>query len=81
MENKQAERGTGRLNPSRENKFSGTYGDRGIFVFPVQLTTSRIGNLTQLIHTLLYVMTIHTVWTVTFLNNKYIMWDRFHLAL
>ena len=41
-------------------KFSGTHGDRGIFIFPVQLTTSRIGNLTRLIHTLLYVMTIHT---------------------
>ena len=50
----------GRLNPSRETKFSGTHGDRGMFVFPVQLTTSRIGNLTRLIHTLLYVMTIHT---------------------
>ena len=37
-----------------------TYGDRGIFIFPVQLTTSRIGNLTRLIHTLLYGMTIHT---------------------
>ena len=34
--------------------------DRGMFIFPVQLTTSRIGNLTRLIHTLLYVMTIHT---------------------
>ena len=42
-----------RLNPSRETKFSGTYGERGIFIFPVQLTTSRIGNLTRLIHTLL----------------------------
>ena len=31
-----------------------------MFIFPVQLTTSRIGNLTWLIHTLLYVMTIHT---------------------
>ena len=31
-----------------------------MFIFPVQLTTSRIGNLTRLIHTLLYVMTIHT---------------------
>ena len=41
-------------------KFSRTYGGRGIFIFPVQLTTSRIGNLTRLIHTLLYVMTIHT---------------------
>ena len=50
----------GRLNPSRETKFSGTHGDRGMFIFPVQLTTSRIGNLTRLIHTLLYVMTIHT---------------------
>ena len=29
-------------------------------MFPVQLTTSRIGNFTRLIHTLLYVMTIHT---------------------
>ena len=49
---------TGRLNPSRETKFSGTHMDRGIFIFPIQLTTSRIGNLTRLIHTLLYVMTI-----------------------
>ena len=47
------------MNPSRETKFSGAYGDRGIFIFPVQLTTSRIGNLTRLIHTLLYVMTIY----------------------
>ena len=36
------------------------HGDRGMFISPVQLTTSRIGNLTRLIHTLLYVMTIHT---------------------
>ena len=43
-----------------DTNFSGTYGDRGIFIFPVQLTTSRIGNLTRLTHTLLYVMTIHT---------------------
>ena len=34
-------------------------GQRNV-IFPVQLTTSRIGNLTRLIHTLLYVMTIHT---------------------
>ena len=33
---------------------------QGNIHFPVQLTTSRIGNLTRLIHTLLYVMTIHT---------------------
>ena len=60
MENEQADAKTGRLNLSRETKFLGTYRDRGIFIFPVQLTTSRIGNLTRLIHTLLYVMTIHT---------------------
>ena len=47
-------------NPSRETKFSGANRDREIFLFPVQLTTSRIGNLTRLILLLLYVMTIHT---------------------
>ena len=50
----------GRPNTSRETKFSGSNRDRNIFIFPVQLTTSRIGSLTRLIHTLLYVMTIHT---------------------
>ena len=29
------------------------YADREIFIFPVELTTSRIGNLTRLIHTVL----------------------------
>ena len=33
---------------------------QGNVIFPVQLTTSRIGNLTRLIHTMLYVTTIHT---------------------
>ena len=36
-------------NSSRETKFSGTHGDREILCFSVQLTTSRIGNLTRLI--------------------------------
>ena len=45
-------------NPSREAKFSGGNEDREIIIFPFQLTTSRIGNLTRLIYTLLYVMTI-----------------------
>ena len=41
-----------------ETKFSGTNADREIFIFPFQLTTSRIGNLTRLIHTLaIYVYT------------------------
>ena len=37
---------------SRETKFSDTNGDREILIFPVQLITSRIGNLTQLILTI-----------------------------
>ena len=39
-------------NPSRKTKFSGANGDREIFIFPVQLTTGRIGNHTRLVHTL-----------------------------
>ena len=39
-------------NPSRETKPSGANADREILISPVQLTTSRIGNLTRLIHTL-----------------------------
>ena len=38
--------------PFRETKFSGANADRETFIFPVQLTTSRIGNLTRLILTL-----------------------------
>ena len=37
---------------TRETKFSGANADREILIFPVQLTTCRIGNLTRLIHTL-----------------------------
>ena len=48
---------------SRDQIFRHARG-QGDIIFPVQLTTSRIGNLTRLIHTgtLLYdiVMTIHT---------------------
>ena len=43
---------TGLPNPSHETEFSGADGDREMSFFPVQLTTSRIGNLTRLIHTL-----------------------------
>ena len=46
-------------NTSRETKYSGANADREIFTFPVQLTTSRIGNHTQLIHTLAICVTIH----------------------
>ena len=50
----------GTAEPVSRDQFSGKHGDMTIFIFPVQLTTSKIGNLTRLIHTLLYVMTIHT---------------------
>ena len=48
--------------PSRETKFSGSNADSGIiFIFPVQLTTRRIGNLlTRPIHTPAICVTIHT---------------------
>ena len=46
--------------PSRETKISGTNGDSEIFIFSVQLTTSRIRNLTRLILTLAIYVTIHT---------------------
>ena len=47
-------------NPSRETKFSGANADREMFIFPVQLTTSRIANLTRLLHALAICVTIHT---------------------
>ena len=40
---------------------------QGDIIFPAQLTTSRIGNFTRLIHTLLYVMTIHTYYIRTYI--------------
>ena len=43
-------------NPSRETTFSDVNAVRENTIFPVQLITSRIGNLTGLIHTLLYVL-------------------------
>ena len=49
----------GRPNSSHETEFSGVNVNRETFIFPVHLTTSRVGNLIRLVHTLLYVMTIH----------------------
>ena len=55
------EQAEGLPNPSRETKFSGANGDREKSFSLVQLTTSRIGNLTRLIHTLaIRVMCDHT---------------------
>ena len=59
MEMSRLTRGAGLQNPSRETKFSGANADREILIFPVQLTTSRIGNNTRLIHTLAMYVTIH----------------------
>ena len=53
-------RGTGLPHPSRETKFSGANADRKISIFPVRLTTSRIGNLTRLIHTLAVCVPLRT---------------------
>ena len=44
---------------------SGANGDREIFLFPVQLTASKVDSLTWLIHTLLYVMAIRYNLTTT----------------
>ena len=59
VENKRDDAGTGRPNLSREPKFSGANGT-GEKLFTVQLTTSRIGKHTRLIHILLQVLTMHT---------------------
>ena len=68
-------RGTGRANPSRKAKVSGVNRNREMPIFPVQLTTSRIGNLTRLIHTLIYGMAIdtcvHTYVNIRGFRNKY----------
>ena len=42
----------GTAKPVSRDQFSGANADKEIFIFPVQLTTCRIGNLTRLIHTL-----------------------------
>ena len=47
----------GTAEPVSRDQFLRHARGQGNIIFPVQLTTSRIGNLTRLIHTLLYVMT------------------------
>ena len=63
-------RGTELPNPFRDTKLLGANADKEIFIFPVQLTTSRIGNLTRLIHALnIYddYTYIHSVWSTVFI--------------
>ena len=50
----------GTAEPFRDTKFSGVNVDREIFILPVQLTMSRIGNVTRLILTLAKCVTIHS---------------------
>ena len=49
----------GTAEPVLRDKFSGADGDREILIFPVQLTTSRIGNLIRLSILVLCCMTIY----------------------
>ena len=56
-ENEKAHAGRdGRTRLATPNYLARTGTDREIFVFPVQLTTSRIGNLTRLIKSLSYII-------------------------
>ena len=76
-------------NPVSKHQIQPGYGheqanaDKEVLFFPVQLTTSRIGSLTRLIHTLAICVTIHTYipwqWTlfvsffiVSFLYSQHI---------
>ena len=67
-----------RTNPSRETKFSCTHADREIFIFPVQLTTCRTGNLTRLIHATLAICVImHTMGKIK--NRPYV--GRYYIGI
>ena len=59
MENEQADAGRDCRNRlARSNSQARTNGDREIFIFPAQLTTSRVGNLTRSIPSLAICVTI-----------------------
>ena len=50
----------GTAEPISRDRTLGHARGQGNIIFSVQLTTSRVGNFTRLIHTLLYVIIIHT---------------------
>ena len=54
--------GKGLPNPSRETKFSGANGNKEKNIFPIQLSTSRIGNLTRLVLTLIALCDDHIIY-------------------
>ena len=64
---------------SRDHIFRRKRG-QGKIIFPVRLATSRIGNLIRLIHTLLYVMSIHTN-IDTYILTVYSTYTRIPFAL
>ena len=69
MENEQADAGRDcRTRLARQNSQARTGTGKYLFSL-LQLTTSRIGNLTRLTYTLLYVMTIHTYKLHTYINT------------
>ena len=67
--NEQADAGRHcRTRLARLNSQASANADRKIFIFPVQLTTYRVGNLTRLIHTLAISVTIYNH---VYLSSKY----------
>ena len=54
----------GRTRLARPNSQARTDTDREIFIFPIHLTTSKIGNFTRLIHTLAIALICVTIRTV-----------------
>ena len=75
LENEQTDAGRdGRMHFARSNSQVQTGTDKKIFIFSFELTTSRIGNLTRLIHTLLYicVMTIDILWETFVFQQGYL---------
>ena len=59
------------FHPFPETKISGANANREIFIFPVQLTTSRIGNVTRLIHTLARCVAIHTYINTVIISHTF----------
>ena len=55
----------GTAEPVTRNQILRRKREEGNICFPVQRTKTRVGNLTRLVHTLLYAMTIHTRSRVT----------------
>ena len=71
----------GTAEPARETKLSGANEDRDIINFSVQLTTSKIGNLTRLSHTLAICVPIHTTSSDTYFGFKHSTSHRFTVNL